>query len=179
MILLILLVYLSKVMKSTNYWGEFSGTPKVEFLSYGRQIKLLEDFIFKDRKGKEWLANKNHIVDGASIPQFFWSITEGPLDGKFRNASIIHDVGCDQKEESWQAVHLCFYEACRCGGVSECKAKMLYAAVYLFGPRWINSIPISMSAVPSIRTKEKLEKLIREKNLTLEQLRMINPEEII
>ena len=29
-----------------------------------------------------------------------------------------------------------FYEACRCGGVPEYKAKVLYAAVYHFGPKW-------------------------------------------
>jgi hypothetical protein len=29
-----------------------------------------------------------------------------------------------------------FYEACRCGGVSETKAKLLYSGVYYFGPQW-------------------------------------------
>jgi hypothetical protein len=29
-----------------------------------------------------------------------------------------------------------FYDACRCGGVSSKKAKVMYWAVYNFGPRW-------------------------------------------
>ena len=29
-----------------------------------------------------------------------------------------------------------FYEACRCGGVDETEAKLMYYAVYHFGPRW-------------------------------------------
>ena len=29
-----------------------------------------------------------------------------------------------------------FYEACRPGGVGEQKAKLMYAAVYHFGPKW-------------------------------------------
>jgi hypothetical protein len=29
-----------------------------------------------------------------------------------------------------------FYEACRCGGVDQKKAKLMYWAVYRFGPRW-------------------------------------------
>lgn len=173
----------------SNQWGQFSATPKVEFLPEGRQVRLLEDFIFTDREGKEWRAEKDHVVDGASIPRIFWAATEGPLDGKFRNASIVHDVACDEKKKPWQAVHLCFYEACRCGGVPEHKAKLLYMAVYLFGPRWeivtqrlMTGIePISIKKViqlsapiPPVGIKEKLEQLIKDHNPSIEELKTIN-----
>lgn len=37
-----------------------------------------------------------------------------------------------------------FYEACRCGGVDDTQAKMMYYAVYHFGPRWeVVADPIS------------------------------------
>lgn len=39
-------------------------------------------------------------------------------------------------KEKWEDVHLMFYQACRCGGVGETKAKVMYYAVYNFGPRW-------------------------------------------
>src|SRR5712692_9140850 len=33
----------------------------------------------------------------ASIPRAFWSVIGGPLEGQYRNASVFHDVACDQK----------------------------------------------------------------------------------
>ena len=45
--------------------------------------------------------------------------TGGPLDGPYRNASIVHDVACVSMTDPWDDVHFMFYEACRCGGVPE------------------------------------------------------------
>lgn len=114
---------------SPGEWGKFSGNPKSEWLEAGRKMKLLEDFTYTDQNGKVWLAPKGWVVDGASIPQVFWSITGGPLEGEYRNASVVHDVACDQMTEPSDAMHLMFYHACRCGGVPEIQAKTLYAAV--------------------------------------------------
>jgi Protein of unknown function (DUF1353) len=55
---------------------------------------------------------------------------------EYRNASVVHDVACDTRDHPWQDVHRMFYEACRAGGVGEQKAKLVYAAVYHFGPKW-------------------------------------------
>ena len=95
------------------------------------------------------------VVDGASIPQVFWSLVGGPFEGEYRNASVVHDVACDRKSEPWEAVHLMFYNACRCGGVGEKKAKLLYWAVYLGGPRWVrkvveNGMPVYEALRPPI-----------------------------
>ena len=38
--------------------------------------------------------------------------------------------------DPWHDVHRMFYEACRCGGVGERKAKTMDWAVHNFGPRW-------------------------------------------
>lgn len=129
-----------KVHPPAEPWGRFSGTPKVELLDNGRELRLLEDFAYVDQNGKSWAAPKDSVVNGASIPRAFWSIIGGPLEGQYRNASIIHDVGCERMAESWQGVHLAFYHACRCGGVGESKAKLMYAAVYHFGPRWTQKV---------------------------------------
>lgn len=116
-------------------WGSYSERPQVEFLS-GRNIRLLNDLIYTTAAGEIWVCPAGHEVDGASIPQVFWSIIGGPLDGDYRNASIIHDYACDTRKRSWKSTHRVFYEAMRCSGVEVGKAKLMYWAVYNFGPRW-------------------------------------------
>ena len=76
-------------------WGKFPRPPVAELLDNGRELRLLEDFAYIDPHGTVWTAPKDAVVDGASIPQVFWTFTGGPLEGKFRNASIVHDVACD------------------------------------------------------------------------------------
>lgn len=126
----------TSLLADTPPWGFFSGHPKFELLDGGRKIKLLEDFSYTDPQARAWVAPAGWIVDGTSIPGVFGSIIGGPLDGPYRTATIIHDVACDQKTAPWEDVHLTFYHALRCGGVGEIEAKILYYAVYQFGPRW-------------------------------------------
>lgn len=117
-------------------FGKFEGRVKTVWEDDGRNMRLEEDFAYVDARGKRWVAPKGSLINGASIPQPFWSVIGGPFEGSFRNASVVHDVGCDQQKESWEDVHHMFHDACRCGGVSSKKAKLLYYAVYNFGPRW-------------------------------------------
>jgi hypothetical protein len=121
-----------------NEWGQFIGSPRTEWLDdeNGRLMRLTEDFGFRDKRGKIWTSESGSIINGASIPQAIWSITGGPYEGKHRNASIVHDTACDEKTGTWQEVHTMFYEGCRCSGVPEVKAKILFWAVYHGGPRW-------------------------------------------
>lgn len=116
-------------------FGRFVANPKVELLE-DRSLKLLDDFIYIDPHDEPWLAAKGRIVDGASIPRLFWSVMGGPLSGKYRNASIVHDVECDDRRRPYEKVHLMFYHACLAGGVPDGEAKKLYWAVARFGPRW-------------------------------------------
>jgi hypothetical protein len=60
----------------------------------------------------------------------------GPFDGKYRNASVIHDWFCDRRSAPWERVHRVFYEAMLASGVEPYKAKLMYLAVYYQGPRW-------------------------------------------
>jgi Protein of unknown function (DUF1353) len=117
-------------------WGRFSGTPQIRLEDNGRDATVLSDFRYEDPRAKIWLATKDSKVDGASIPRPVWTIAGGPWDGKYRNASILHDVACEERTESADMVHLMFYEACRCGGLPEKQAKIFFAAVNRFGPRW-------------------------------------------
>ena len=99
-------------------------------------MRLLEDTHYIGPDGRDWLAPKGSDIDGASIPQAFWCTIGGPFEDSYRDASVFHDVACDQKCARWEDVHYMFYTAMRCSGVSEQKAKVMYAAVYRFGPRW-------------------------------------------
>jgi hypothetical protein len=66
----------------------------------------------------------------------FWSIAGGPFEGKYRKASVLHDVACQVKKQTWRRVHRMFFDAMMCEGLPLKKALALYGAVYHFGPQW-------------------------------------------
>lgn len=110
--------------------------PTVTFLEQGRKVRLESKFDFIHEDWEPWPVPPGTIVDGASIPQPFWSVIGGPFEGRYRNASIVHDYYCDHKVRPWRDVHRMFYEGMLSGGVGAAKAKIMYYAVYRFGPRW-------------------------------------------
>ncbi len=116
--------------------GRFEGDVIVKFLEDGRIAELQNDLIFIDPAGVRWGAPKGAQVDGASIPKGFWSLIGGPFEGKYRDASIIHDWFCDQRTRTWQATHRVFYDGMIARGVDPLKAKLMYYAVRWGGPRW-------------------------------------------
>lgn len=130
------LACLSFFSSADSAYGKYSGNVKAEWLDDGRQMKLLESFSYEDPNGMNWLAPKGTIVDGASIPTFAWSFIGSPFSGKYRNASVIHDTACQEKQRTWETVHLSFYYGMLASQVNKVKAKVMYAAVYHFGPRW-------------------------------------------
>jgi hypothetical protein len=128
--------YKSGPTLSADWYGRFIGDVNAKWLIDGRKMQLNENFAYSDPKNKLWLAQAGSVIDGASIPQAFWSVIGGPFEGQFRDASVIHDVACEEKVLPSADVHRMFYFACRCGGVGETKAKMMYWAVEHFGPQW-------------------------------------------
>ena len=127
---------LSAACSRPGPFGHFVGTVKTEWIEANRKMRLLDDFSYVDSKGMTWAAPKGSVVDGASIPQVLWSVVGSPYTGEYRSASVVHDVACVKRDKPWQDVHRMFYEACRAGGVGEQKAKLMYSAVYHFGPKW-------------------------------------------
>jgi len=121
----------------------YIGRVITEWLDDGRQMRLLEPFAYVSHSGTRWDVPQGSVVDGASIPKFAWSIIGGPFEGPYREASVIHDVACVEKTRPWQDVHAVFYEAMRESGVGPIKAKVMYAAVYHFGPRWEHNVHLS------------------------------------
>ncbi len=120
-------------------FGRYVGLPpKLAMLADGRKAQVLEPISYVDAMELNWDVPAGAEVDGASIPRAFWSLIGGPFEGKYRDASIVHDIYCDSRERAWLATHRMFHEAMRCSGVSPPKAKIMYYAVYRFGPRWAN-----------------------------------------
>jgi hypothetical protein len=126
----------ASALGQTTSFGNFDGNVRTEWELDGRQMRLLNDFRYFEPDKTEWLAPKGSVINGASIPTFFWSFIGGPFEGLYRNASVVHDVACDQRKRPWKSVHRMFYFASRAGGLDALNAAIMYGAVYHFGPTW-------------------------------------------
>ncbi len=117
-------------------FGHFIGKFVAEFDGEdGRKVTLTEPYAFVDPEGEEWAVPQGYQTDGASVPAALWALYP-PFTGSYRSAAVIHDYYCDNKERTWQDTHKVFYYAMRAANVAEKTAKIMYGAVYLFGPRW-------------------------------------------
>ena len=102
----------------------------------GRQFELVNEYRYIDPKDTVWTVPKGTVVNGASIPRYLWTIVGGPWEGKYRNASVIHDYFFDRKQYDSDSVHRVFYDAMTTSEVPDLKAKIMYFAVLRFNPRW-------------------------------------------
>lgn len=136
-------------------WGYFSGQVVAKWITGGdgshRCMELIEAFRYVGPDKVVWDAPKGSIVDGASIPRLAWTVIGGPYEGAYREASVIHDVACVRRDRRWQDVHRAFYTAMRAANVDAGKAKIMYGAVYHFGPRW--GICRSIDVPPSTKVQ--------------------------
>lgn len=123
--------------------ARFEGDFLVTLLDDGRDIRLESDLVFYDPQEVRWAVPKGAVVDGASIPKAFWSLVGGPLEGKYRNASIIHDWFCDKRTRTWQATHRVFFDGMIASDVGAVQAKLFYYAVLWGGPRWETRVSIN------------------------------------
>lgn len=118
-------------------YGKYSGVVELSVPPGNTShMVLAKDFSYEDPTGAVWIAPKGWRIDGASIPPWAWPLVGHPYGGAYRYASVFHDYACDRKERPWQSVHLAFYFGMLASGVDPSKAKLMYAAVYLGGPRW-------------------------------------------
>lgn len=130
---------------------EIAGRPYV-FQPTARSLE------FFDGEGRGWTAPTGTLTDGASIPQIFVPIVGNPRSREFANAAAMHDAWCGIGNEdgavyhkaTWQEVHRMFYDSLIVGGTDVVRAKVMFAAVWLGGPRWA---PVSRA------TDTRLERL--------------------
>ena len=132
-------------VRSNHPWGYYSGQVEARWENDGRHMTLLSELRYIDPNGVVWIAPAGSVVDGASIPRVLWSLMGGPFDGKYRNASVLHDVAYDQKTRPWTEADRMFYNAMRCSGVSPTEAKTMYYALYRHGRHWkyLRGVPIA------------------------------------
>jgi hypothetical protein len=132
-------ISISSFSHSEEYFGAFVGGVKGEFISAKPRpkFKLSHGFQYDDPNGLVWSVPPDVEVDGASIPQEFWSFIGGPFEGEYIRASVIHDYYCDVKTRTEHDTHRNFYYGMRAAGVEKWKAKFMYWAVETFGPTWV------------------------------------------
>ena len=157
-------------------YGHYIGRFVAEFDSDGRKVKLIEPYSFVDPDGKKWDVPAGYLTDGASVPSVLWAIYP-PFTGAYRSAAVIHDFYCDNKETTWQDTHKVFYNAMRAADVDENDAKIMYGAVYLFGPRWgPGTAPGQRNAAPPASPEqqeaivEKLKAFVETENPDLDSI---------
>src|SRR5437870_1534651 len=122
--------------KQPNKWGHYSGYVEARWENDGRTMTLLSELRYTDPQGVVWIAPAGAKVDGASIPRSLWSIMGGPFEGKYRNASVLHDVAYDQHNRPWRDCDRMFYNAMRCSGVGPVEAGTMYYSLFKFGRHW-------------------------------------------
>lgn len=117
-----------------SYYGIFNGKIITYWLTDdnpNRNMQLLESFSYTGPDKKNWDAPKDSIINGASIPQAFWSVVGSPYTGNYRGASVIHDVACvyAKTNEDRKKADKMFYYACLAGGCPANQARVFYVAV--------------------------------------------------
>ena len=106
-----------QIVPGATKWGFYNGEPVTKWNPDGRTMTLLTELRYTDPKGNVWVAPIGSVVDGASIPRYLWSVMGGPFEGRYRNASVLHDVAYGDKKRPWQA-------------------KTMFYALYRFGHHW-------------------------------------------
>ena len=124
---------------NAQFQGELKLQPK--HCEATGQCTLAKKLRFIDGKGEIWEAAAGLVTDGASIPGVFQPFVGSPFDESFIRAAIVHDHYCDRHVKSWRKTHRVFYEALVDQGVAVARAKTMYFAVVVGGPKWIKLIP--------------------------------------
>ena len=152
----------------------FSGEPLTRW-SGSRNMILEEDFYYIDPEGRKWNAPKGSHLNGATIPMALWNIIGSPYTGKYRRASVVHDVGVgelsnpDVSTEERKKADRMFYHACRYDDCSRHFAKMLYTGVRL--GTWasgLSSRKSSTSREASEEIRDKFWQIIDESKAATE-----------
>lgn len=141
--------------------AQFVGKVFVEWLDdeKGRNMKLTKPFVFKDGSGVDWKVPANTIINGASIPQYLWTILGSPYVGKYRKASVVHDhFWKDEATDEQKAVDWMFKEAADAEGATN--SWLLYAGVRCCGRtirvfgRKILKRKVTLSSAKTITTRQ-------------------------
>ena len=106
-----------------------------------RSCALKNALRYTDLNKVVWEAKAGLKTDGATIPSWAQPFIGQPYDKSFIKAAVIHDHYCDKHVRPWRQTHRAFYDALVDLGVPEVKSKLMYYAVYLGGPKWVELVP--------------------------------------
>ncbi len=134
-------------------WGYFGGEVDARWEDDGRTMVTLSELRYTDPYGEVWIAPAGSKVDGASIPRAFWSIIGAPFEGKYRKASVLHDVAYDEQKRSWEDADRMFYNAMRASGVGALTAKTMYYVLVRHGRHWKHRQALPVDSDPARRTE--------------------------
>jgi hypothetical protein len=149
-------------------------------IGFSGLMECQADFRFIDSHGTTWHSVKGTKTDGASIPQFFLSLIGGRFAPEYRAAALVHDAYCQEINEdgpyfrtlSWKKVHSMFYDALlenrrmvaeQTGKpvndlFGDIEAKLMFAAVWIRGPRWGEDEIQTPPAATDALQKEEFQK---------------------
>ena len=165
----------AKVARASG-WGHFSGQVEARWENDGVTMVLLNELRYTDPYGQVWVAPAGSRVDGASIPRGFWSIIGGPFEGKYRNASVLHDVAYEEQKVPPEEADLMFYNAMRCSGVGATTAKTMYYALLRHGRHWKHRQALPSDQPPKRPSAvapgdvDEIQKWIRENDPNLDEI---------
>jgi hypothetical protein len=165
----------AKVARASG-WGHFSGPIETRWENDGVTMVLLNELRYTDPYGKVWVAPAGSRVDGASIPRPFWTIIGGPFEGKYRNASVLHDVAYDEQKVSPEEADLMFYNAMRASGVGPVTAKTMYYSLKRHGRHWKHrqALPVeenpARSTAVAPREVTEIQDWVKQNDPSLEQI---------
>lgn len=137
---------LAPPVSSDRQWGQWLSdlhAITVDFDAVRPTINLLAPLVWADANGYRVVVPAGFVSDGASIPQFAWSIVGAPLGGRYVRASVVHDYdlfrhrhGLPGAERSSSTVHKRFYNGMRAAGTSYLQGNLFYRCVQLGSARW-------------------------------------------
>lgn len=102
----------------------------------GHRGYLVEELKYYSDGGELIIVPAGFEFDGASIPDFAWSVVGHPFLRGYRRSAAIHDYLCRTKPFNSKRVHEIFYETLADDDVEWWRRKTLYNAVARFGPKF-------------------------------------------
>jgi hypothetical protein len=102
----------------------------------GHRATLDSELVYTSPNNVVITVPAGFVFDGASIPDFAWSVVGHPFLRGYRRPSAVHDYLMKHKTIPSHEAHRYFYNCLRLEGVSRWRAVTLFNSVRLFGPRF-------------------------------------------
>ncbi len=137
-IVLLILVFGVSSASFAQFTGELVLEP--EGCEEARKCYTKYPLRYIESNGRGWEAKAGLETDGASIPLWAQPFIGNPYDESFLKAAVVHDHYCVRHVRTWRETHKAFYYMLRSLEVPKIKAKIMYYAVFVGGPKWVELV---------------------------------------